>query len=342
MIELKNIVKKYESKSKSVTAVDHVNLNIDKGTIYGIIGFSGAGKSTLVRLFNYLETPTSGDVIIGGDNIGELSKQALRQKRQKVSMIFQHFNLLWSRTVLDNIKFPLEIAGVPKAEAVEKAKSLVERVGLAGREHAYPSELSGGQKQRVGIARALANDPEVLLCDEATSALDPQTTDEILDLLLQLKKEQNLTIIIITHEMHVIRRVCDEVAVMENGRVIEEGKVSEVFENPQHQVTRRFVQEDLQPEHDFESIANALPLETGDRVIKLTFSGENTTQPVVSYIARKHNVTVNILEGNIKQAKTGAAGFLLLHIPAISQENFNHLQHDLELQNILVEVIKHG
>ncbi|UXR72098.1 ATP-binding cassette domain-containing protein [Staphylococcus sp. IVB6240] len=342
MIELKNIVKKYESKSKSVTAVDHVNLNIDKGTIYGIIGFSGAGKSTLVRLFNYLETPTSGDVIIGGDNIVELSKQALRQKRQKVSMIFQHFNLLWSRTVLDNIKFPLEIAGVPKAEAVEKAKSLVERVGLAGREHAYPSELSGGQKQRVGIARALANDPEVLLCDEATSALDPQTTDEILDLLLQLKKEQNLTIIIITHEMHVIRRVCDEVAVMENGRVIEEGKVSEVFENPQHQVTRRFVQEDLQPEHDFESIANALPLETGDRVIKLTFSGENTTQPVVSYIARKHNVTVNILEGNIKQAKTGAAGFLLLHIPAISQENFNHLQHDLELQNILVEVIKHG
>lgn len=342
MIELKNIVKKYESKSKSVTAVDHVNLNIDKGTIYGIIGFSGAGKSTLVRLFNYLETPTSGDVIIGGDNIGELSKQALRQKRQKVSMIFQHFNLLWSRTVLDNIKFPLEIAGVPKAEAVEKAKSLVERVGLAGREHAYPSELSGGQKQRVGIARALANDPEVLLCDEATSALDPQTTDEILDLLLQLKKEQNLTIIIITHEMHVIRRVCDEVAVMENGHVIEEGKVSEVFENPQHQVTRRFVQEDLQPEHDFESIANALPLETGDKVIKLTFSGENTTQPVVSYIARKHNVTVNILEGNIKQAKTGAAGFLLLHIPAISQENFNHLQHDLELQNILVEVIKHG
>ncbi|AVQ34440.1 methionine ABC transporter ATP-binding protein [Staphylococcus muscae] len=342
MIELKNIVKKYESKSKSVTAVDHVNLNIDKGTIYGIIGFSGAGKSTLVRLFNYLETPTSGDVIIGGDNIGQLSKQALRQKRQKVSMIFQHFNLLWSRTVLENIKFPLEIAGVPKAEATEKAKSLVARVGLAGREHAYPSELSGGQKQRVGIARALANDPEVLLCDEATSALDPQTTDEILDLLLQLKKEQNLTIIIITHEMHVIRRVCDEVAVMENGRVIEEGKVSDVFENPQHQVTRRFVQEDLQPEQDFEGIVNTLELGQNDKVVKLTFSGENTTQPIVSYIARKHNATVNILEGNIKQAKSGAAGFLLLHIPAIAQEDFNHLQHDLELQNILVEVIKHG
>ncbi|MDO5376110.1 methionine ABC transporter ATP-binding protein [Staphylococcus rostri] len=342
MIELKNIVKKYESKSKTVTAVDHVNLNIAKGTIYGIIGFSGAGKSTLVRLFNYLETPTSGDVIIGGDNIGKLSKQDLRQKRQKVSMIFQHFNLLWSRTVLENIKFPLEIAGVPKAEATKKAEALVQRVGLAGREHAYPSELSGGQKQRVGIARALANDPEVLLCDEATSALDPQTTDEILDLLLQLKKEQNLTIIIITHEMHVIRRVCDEVAVMENGRVIEHGNVSDVFENPQHRVTRRFVQEDLQPEQDFESIANALNIAPNDRVVKLSFSGENTMQPVVSDIAQKHNVSVNILEGNIKQAKTGAAGFLLIHISAISQDDFNHLKQDLEGQNIQVEVIKHG
>ncbi|PWZ82937.1 methionine ABC transporter ATP-binding protein, partial [Staphylococcus pseudintermedius] len=223
MITLKNIVKKYESKTKSVTAVDGVNLEIEKGKIYGIIGFSGAGKSTLVRLFNHLEKPTSGEVIIGGDNIGQLSPDELRRKRQKVSMIFQHFNLLWSRTVLENIIFPLEIAGMPKNEAKRRAQELISRVGLQGREHAYPSELSGGQKQRVGIARALANDPEVLLCDEATSALDPQTTDEILDLLLQLKTEKNLTIIMITHEMHVIRRICDEVAVMENGRVIEEG-----------------------------------------------------------------------------------------------------------------------
>lgn len=224
MITLKNIVKKYESKTKSVTAVDGVNLEIEKGKIYGIIGFSGAGKSTLVRLFNHLEKPTSGEVIIGGDNIGQLSPDELRRKRQKVSMIFQHFNLLWSRTVLENIIFPLEIAGMPKNEAKRRAQELISRVGLQGREHAYPSELSGGQKQRVGIARALANDPEVLLCDEATSALDPQTTDEILDLLLQLKTEKNLTIIMITHEMHVIRRICDEVAVMENGRVIEEEK----------------------------------------------------------------------------------------------------------------------
>ncbi|SUK16867.1 ABC transporter ATP-binding protein [Staphylococcus agnetis] len=342
MIELKNIVKQYESKSKSVLAVDHVNLTINKGTIFGIIGFSGAGKSTLVRLFNYLETPTSGDVIIGGDHIGKLSKRALRHKRQKVSMIFQHFNLLWSRTVLDNVLFPLEIAGVSKREAKLKALELIERVGLKGREHAYPSELSGGQKQRVGIARALANDPEVLLCDEATSALDPQTTDEILDLLIQLKKEQNLTIIIITHEMHVIRRICDEVAVMEDGKVIEQGKVSEVFENPEHSVTKRFVQEDLQPNNEFEDISGLVKLNANDKLVKLNFSGEATTQPIVSYISKTHDVEVNILEANIKHSKSGAIGFIVLHIPNVAQADFEQLTHDLELKHIEVEVIAHG
>ncbi|MEZ2111959.1 methionine ABC transporter ATP-binding protein, partial [Staphylococcus aureus] len=221
MIELKEVVKEYRTKNKEVLAVDHVNLSIRAGSIYGVIGFSGAGKSTLIRMFNHLEAPTSGEVIIDGDHIGQLSKNGLRAKRQKVSMIFQHFNLLWSRTVLKNIMFPLEIAGVPRRRAKQKALELVELVGLKGREKAYPSELSGGQKQRVGIARALANDPTVLLCDEATSALDPQTTDEILDLLLKIREQQNLTIVLITHEMHVIRRICDEVAVMESGKVIE-------------------------------------------------------------------------------------------------------------------------
>lgn len=342
MIELKNIVKQYKSKSKSVTAVDHVDLNISAGTIFGIIGFSGAGKSTLVRLFNYLETPTSGDVIIGGDNIGQLSKQALRHKRQKVSMIFQHFNLLWSRTVLDNILFPLEIAGVPKKEAKQKAIELIERVGLKGREKAYPSELSGGQKQRVGIARALANDPEVLLCDEATSALDPQTTDEILDLLLQLKKEQKLTIVIITHEMHVIRRICDEVAVMENGRVIEQGKVSEVFENPKHSVTKRFVQEDLKPEAEYEDISGLVELEPSDRLVRLDFSGKTTTQPIISYLAKEHQIDVNILEANIKHSKSGTIGFIVIHIPHLSNEAFHRLETDLNEKHIEVEVISHG
>ncbi|HCY0443372.1 TPA: methionine ABC transporter ATP-binding protein, partial [Staphylococcus aureus] len=281
MIELKEVVKEYRTKNKEVLAVDHVNLSIRAGSIYGVIGFSGAGKSTLIRMFNHLEAPTSGEVIIDGDHIGQLSKNGLRAKRQKVSMIFQHFNLLWSRTVLKNIMFPLEIAGVPRRRAKQKALELVELVGLKGREKAYPSELSGGQKQRVGIARALANDPTVLLCDEATSALDPQTTDEILDLLLKIREQQNLTIVLITHEMHVIRRICDEVAVMESGKVIEQGPVTQVFENPQHTVTKRFVKDDLND--DFEtSLTELEPLEKDAYIVRLVFAGSTTTEPIVS------------------------------------------------------------
>lgn len=291
MIELKQIVKRYHTKNKDVLAVDHVDLNIQSGSIFGVIGFSGAGKSTLIRMFNNLEAPTSGEVIIDGDSISQLSKSDLRKKRQKVSMIFQHFNLLWSRTVLKNITFPLEIAGLSRGEAKRKANELIELVGLKGRENAYPSELSGGQKQRVGIARALANDPTVLLCDEATSALDPQTTDEILDLLLKIREQQNLTIVLITHEMQVIRRICDEVAVMENGRVIEQGQVSQVFENPQHEVTRRFVKDDLN--EDFEESLDALePLDNNAYIVRLNFNGENTTQPIVSYITKRIRLTL--------------------------------------------------
>uniref|UniRef100_UPI0011D2089D methionine ABC transporter ATP-binding protein n=1 Tax=Staphylococcus aureus TaxID=1280 RepID=UPI0011D2089D len=278
MIELKEVVKEYRTKNKEVLAVDHVNLSIRAGSIYGVIGFSGAGKSTLIRMFNHLEAPTSGEVIIDGDHIGQLSKNGLRAKRQKVSMIFQHFNLLWSRTVLKNIMFPLEIAGVPRRRAKQKALELVELVGLKGREKAYPSELSGGQKQRVGIARALANDPTVLLCDEATSALDPQTTDEILDLLLKIREQQNLTIVLITHEMHVIRRICDDVAVMESVKVIEQGPVTQVFENPQHTVTKRFVKDDLND--DFEtSLTDLEPLEKDAYIVRLVFAGSTTTEP---------------------------------------------------------------
>ncbi|MFA1037720.1 methionine ABC transporter ATP-binding protein, partial [Staphylococcus aureus] len=288
MIELKEVVKEYRTKNKEVLAVDHVNLSIQAGSIYGVIGFSGAGKSTLIRMFNHLEAPTSGEVIIDGDHIGQLSKNGLRAKRQKVSMIFQHFNLLWSRTVLKNIMFPLEIAGVPRRRAKQKALELVELVGLKGREKAYPSELSGGQKQRVGIARALANDPTVLLCDEATSALDPQTTDEILDLLLKIREQQNLTIVLITHEMHVIRRICDEVAVMESGKVIEHGPVTQVFENPQHTVTKRFVKEDLND--DFEtSLTELEPLEKDAYIVRLVFAGSTTTEPIVSSLSTAYD-----------------------------------------------------
>lgn len=341
MIELKQIVKRYHTKNKDVLAVDHVDLNIQSGSIFGVIGFSGAGKSTLIRMFNNLEAPTSGEVIIDGDSISQLSKSDLRKKRQKVSMIFQHFNLLWSRTVLKNITFPLEIAGLSRGEAKRKANELIELVGLKGRENAYPSELSGGQKQRVGIARALANDPTVLLCDEATSALDPQTTDEILDLLLKIREQQNLTIVLITHEMQVIRRICDEVAVMENGRVIEQGQVSQVFENPQHEVTRRFVKDDLN--EDFEESLDALePLGNNAYIVRLNFNGENTTQPIVSYITKTHQIDVNILEADIKNTRNGTLGFLVIHIPFISSENFEDFKSNLNEKHVNVEVLRHG
>lgn len=341
MIELKQIVKRYHTKNKDVLAVDHVDLNIQSGSIFGVIGFSGAGKSTLIRMFNNLEAPTSGEVIIDGDSISQLSKSDLRKKRQKVSMIFQHFNLLWSRTVLKNITFPLEIAGLSRGEAKRKANELIELVGLKGRENAYPSELSGGQKQRVGIARALANDPTVLLCDEATSALDPQTTDEILDLLLKIREQQNLTIVLITHEMQVIRRICDEVAVMENGRVIEQGQVSQVFENPQHEVTRRFVKDDLN--EDFEESLDALePLDNNAYIVRLNFNGENTTQPIVSYITKTHQIDVNILEADIKNTRNGTLGFLVIHIPFISSENFEYFKSNLNEKHVNVEVLRHG
>ncbi|MCQ1074217.1 methionine ABC transporter ATP-binding protein [Staphylococcus aureus] len=341
MIELKEVVKEYRTKNKEVLAVDHVNLSIRAGSIYGVIGFSGAGKSTLIRMFNHLEAPTSGEVIIDGDHIGQLSKNGLRAKRQKVSMIFQHFNLLWSRTVLKNIMFPLEIAGVPRRRAKQKALELVELVGLKGREKAYPSELSGGQKQRVGIARALANDPTVLLCDEATSALDPQTTDEILDLLLKIREQQNLTIVLITHEMHVIRRICDEVAVMESGKVIEQGPVTQVFENPQHTVTKRFVKDDLND--DFEtSLTELEPLEKDAYIVRLVFAGSTTTEPIVSSLSTAYDNKINILEANIKNTKNGTVGFLVLHIPYISSLDFGKFEKELIERQVKMEVLRHG
>lgn len=341
MIELKEVVKEYRTKNKEVLAVDHVNLSIRAGSIYGVIGFSGAGKSTLIRMFNHLEAPTSGEVIIDGDHIGQLSKNGLRAKRQKVSMIFQHFNLLWSRTVLKNIMFSLEIAGVPRRRAKQKALELVELVGLKGREKAYPSELSGGQKQRVGIARALANDPTVLLCDEATSALDPQTTDEILDLLLKIREQQNLTIVLITHEMHVIRRICDEVAVMESGKVIEHGPVTQVFENPQHTVTKRFVKEDLND--DFEtSLTELEPLEKDAYIVRLVFAGSTTTEPIVSSLSAAYDIKINILEANIKNTKNGTVGFLVLHIPYISSVDFGKFEKELIERQVKMEVLRHG
>lgn len=320
MIELKELSKVFDTGKGSLKAVDDVNLSISSGEIFGIIGYSGAGKSTLIRLLNGLEKPTSGSVTISGQNISASKGQDLRKARQKVSMIFQHFNLLWSRTVKENIEFPLEIAGVPKSKRDARVLELVELVGLAGRENAYPSQLSGGQKQRVGIARALANDPEVLLCDEATSALDPQTTDSILELLVDINKRLGLTIVLITHEMHVIRKICHRVAVMEGGRVVELGDVLTVFQAPQQEITKRFVAQVTDTEDSHETIKHLRELYPTGELVKLIFVGDQTEQPILTKLIRKYPVDINIVHGNISHTQRGAYGTLIIQIKGTQPE----------------------
>ncbi|WP_077624925.1 methionine ABC transporter ATP-binding protein [Sediminibacillus massiliensis] len=312
MISIKNLSKVFPSKSSNITAVDNLNLEIPKGEIFGVIGYSGAGKSTFIRLLNRLEDPSGGTIIIDDQEITALNKKQLRLSRQEIGMIFQHFNLLWSRTVRENIAFPLEIAGVPKAERLEKVDELIRLVGLAGREDAYPSQLSGGQKQRVGIARALANDPKVLLCDEATSALDPETTDSILDLLVDINEKLGLTIILITHEMHVIRKICHRVAVMEQGKVVEQGEVLEVFLHPKEQVTKRFVEQVMGDQDQDESLETMLKTYDAGRIIRLHFVGETTNQALISQVSKKFNIEVNILHGKVTQTQKGAYGTLFI------------------------------
>lgn len=340
MIVLKNISKVFTPGRLAITAVDNVNLTVEQGQIYGIIGYSGAGKSTLIRLLNGLEKPTSGSVTINGHDISATRGESLRQARLKISMVFQHFNLLWSRTVSENIAFSMQIAGASKASIKSRVAELIALVGLSGRENAYPSQLSGGQKQRVGIARALANNPDVLLCDEATSALDPQTTDQILDLLLDINRRFKLTIVLITHEMHVVRKICDRVAVMENGKVVEEGDVLSVFTHPQQAITRQFVRQVSQygEEDEFNP---QLASELGGVVIKLTFTGQRTHRPVVGELTLRYGLPFNILHGKMTQTAHGVFGQLWVHVVA-SEEQLNNILADLRQSDIEGEVIQHG
>ncbi|WP_076759786.1 methionine ABC transporter ATP-binding protein [Edaphobacillus lindanitolerans] len=314
MINLQHLTKRFSRSGNEVTAVDGVDLNIREGEIYGIIGYSGAGKSTLIRMLNGLEQPTSGSVTVNGLEMSSISGAELRKARQKVSMIFQHFNLLWSRTVEENISLPLEIAGADKAARAERVRELVRLVGLEGREKAYPSELSGGQKQRVGIARALANEPRVLLCDEATSALDPETTDSILDLLTSINRRLGLTIVLITHEMHVIRKICHRVAVMEAGKVVEEGDVLQVFKSPEQPITKRFVSQVTEPGDARQAISQLGEAYPDGTLIRLGFVGDRAEQPVLAKLIRSFDINVNILQGNIAQTHGGAFGSLVLQL----------------------------
>ncbi|ATH95501.1 methionine ABC transporter ATP-binding protein MetN [Bacillus glycinifermentans] len=339
MINLQNVSKVYRSKHGDVNAVQDVTLRIGKGEIFGIIGYSGAGKSSLIRLLNGLEKPTSGTVEVAGRVISRIKGKSLREARQEISMIFQHFNLLWSRTVRDNIAFPLEIAGVGKEQRLKRVAELIKLVGLEGKENAYPSQLSGGQKQRVGIARALANNPKVLLCDEATSALDPQTTDSILGLLSDINERLGLTIVLITHEMHVIRKICHRVAVMENGRVVEEGDVLNVFRKPKEDMTKRFVQQVTEPEETKETLQHFLEETKTGQTIQLTFVGEAAETPLITQIIRKFDVEVNILQGKISQTQDGAYGSLFIHVDGNDSE-VSRVVDFIKSRQVEAEVIK--
>nr|WP_077214598.1 methionine ABC transporter ATP-binding protein [Bacillus dakarensis] len=338
MISIKNVKKIYSSKSGNVMAVDNVNIEIKDGEIFGVIGYSGAGKSTLIRMLNGLELPTEGTVTVADKIVSKIKGSELRKARQEISMIFQHFNLLWSRTVRENIAFPLEIAGIGKSQRMKRVDELIKLVGLEGREDSYPSQLSGGQKQRVGIARALANNPKVLLCDEATSALDPQTTDSILELLVDINKRLGLTIVLITHEMHVIRKICHRVAVMEGGKVVELGPVLDVFKNPQEEITKRFVQQVTEPEETKETIEHLLEHIPNGKVIQLGFVGEAAEQPLITNLIRNFNVTVNILQGKISQTQNGSYGTLFIHLDGADDEITKAIDY-IHSQQVGVEVM---
>ena len=341
MISIKNAKKIFSTKQGNVTAVTDVDLEINEGEIFGVIGYSGAGKSTLIRMLNGLEIPTGGTVTVADKQISHIKGADLRNARQEISMIFQHFNLLWSRTVRENIAFPLEIAGIPKRKRQQRVDELIRLVGLEGREDSYPSQLSGGQKQRVGIARALANKPKVLLCDEATSALDPETTDSILDLLVDINKNLGLTIVLITHEMHVIRKICHRVAVMEDGKVVEQGSVLEIFKDPQQPITKRFVQQMTEPEETRETIQHLLKEIKSGKVIRLSFTGEGTERPLMTDLIRNYDVTVNILQGKISQTQDGSYGTLFIHLDGEEQVIADAV-HFIESQQVTVEVITHA
>lgn len=337
LIDIRNVTKIFKTKSAEIQAVDDVIMNVTKGEIFGVIGYSGAGKSTLIRVLNGLELPSSGDVTIGEDVITELSKPGLRQKRQKVSMIFQHFNLLWSRTVAENISFPLEIAGIGKKDRKRRVKELIDLVGLTGREDNYPSQLSGGQKQRVGIARALSNEPKVLLCDEATSALDPETTDEVLGLLVKIRDEMNLTIVLITHEMHVIRKICDRAAVMENGKIVETGPVLKLFQKPEHSVTKRFVKDDINDEETSLSFDEVRELFPTSKILKFGFVGSQSKAPIVSEVIKNYDLDLNILSGNIKRTNNESYGHLYVALDT-DDETLEKITETLSSHDVTVEV----
>ena len=344
MIELTHISKDFASGGRTVHAVQDVSLSIGKGEIFGIIGFSGAGKSTLVRCINLLERPTSGSVTVDGKEMTALSARELRQARKKIGMIFQHFNLMPSRTVFGNVAYPLRGSGLSGEQIADKVHRLLELVGIGDKAEAYPKQLSGGQKQRVAIARALANDPNVLLCDEATSALDPQTTKAILRLLKDLNEKLGITVVIITHEMAVVKEICDRVAVMEHGRVVEQGEVFNVFAAPRQEITRSFIHttSNLRKiEELIEEDSPVVQLKPGELIVRLSYIQRNVSEPLISTVSRKFDIVLNIIFSDIAIVQNAPIGGTVAIISGEREQITQAIAYLIE-KNVGVEVIENA
>ena len=342
MITLEHISKTFEDKSGKVKAVCDVSLEIHDGEIFGIIGLSGAGKSTLVRCINLLERPEKGTVRMDDIELTALDKKELREIRKKIGMIFQHFNLMRSRTVYNNIEFALKKSSLSSQEKEKKIMSLLELVGLTEKRDAYPSQLSGGQKQRVAIARALVNDPKVLLCDEATSALDPHTTQSILKLLKRVNEELGITIILITHEMAVVKEICDRVAIMENGKIVESGKTIDVFSHPKEQITKDFIDtaSNIRKIYDLLKENHELAhLREGEKMLLLSFAGESVGKPLISYLSKEYNIQVNFIYGNIDYLKDKPLGKLVVTLDG-EEDAVKQAMEYMESLGIGMELIK--
>lgn len=336
MIQIENLSKVYQTKDKVVKGVDNVSLTINAGEIYGIVGYSGAGKSSLIRCLNLLERPTSGKVLIDQVNLMDLKGKALREARLKIGMIFQHFHLISQKTVFENVAFALKAAKTPSDKIKDRVTELLEMVGLADKHNVYPAQLSGGQKQRVGIARALANNPSILLCDEATSALDPNTTTSILQLLKKINRELNITIVLITHEMDVVKEICDKMAIMQNGKVVESGNVYDMFSAPKEELTKEFISSVVSMDVPEEILTKC----TG-RIVKVTFRGEVAGEGIISDTIQKFHVKGNFLHGLIEYIQEKPLGIFLMELTGDESDIEQALQY-MSSQAVDVEVIRHG
>ncbi|MDP1510053.1 methionine ABC transporter ATP-binding protein [Paenibacillus sp. CMAA1739] len=339
MIKFEQVSKIFSLPNRKVNALEEVSLSVGKGEIFGVIGFSGAGKSTLLRLVNLLERPSEGRIVVHDQDITRIRPKELRKLRRRIGMVFQTFNLFNSRTVYGNLAYPLKLAKLPKAQIDARVKELLQFVGLEDKADSYPEQLSGGQKQRVGIARALANSPDILICDEATSALDPETTEDILRLLKKVNEEYQITILLITHEMNVIRSICDRVAVMENGRVIEQGSVFDVFANPQTKTTKNFIRSVLNDQLS-PKLLNKIREHHAGRLYRLIFRDGATSEPVLSRATRKYNLDYNIVYGSINELQGALFGSLIVELIG-AEDEVNKVVEELRTTVEVREVVDH-